>query len=245
MTKELINQAISDIAKYRTALTAIPSIYIQCPNFPPKHTLTGAEILIHVFCRHSLRTIYYASNFLNNLLNLSTYEIAVEHGKTVMVPIPDDIYFDFDAFIFSAKSIFSGTIVGKAKVLHKDVSPLFVTLASRAKKEFIDPLLNRIRNEVVHLYGSSIGSLAKLTNQGDRWTVEIATAFYTVNNREVELISLFFHVLGKTTTLVMDILGLFLLHIFKKFGTPDKDFGYVSGGVEVRLSDYNIPGMHF
>jgi hypothetical protein len=104
-----------------------------------------------------------------------------------------------------------------------------------------------VRNEVVHLnaYGSIIGSLTKLTNQGDKWGVQIVTAFYSVNKNEVELIELFFCLFRKTTTLVMEILGLFLLHIFKKFGKPEKNFGYVSGGAEIRLSDYKIPGMEF
>jgi len=192
--------------------------------------------------------MYYALNVTRRLLNLQTYllrDVAV--GQSVLVPIDDEVFFDFDAFVFSAKSIFSGTILEASKSLHDEVQPLFREMASRAKRELLDPMLDVIRNAVVHLnnVGSGFGSTAMLTNAGDSWKVEIRTAFHTTDGRDVELIALFLYLLGKTSGFVMEALGLLLLHVFLKFGKPTRNVGYVSGGVEVRLSDFRIPGMNF
>ena len=44
--------------------------------------------------------MYYASNFLDYLLNLRTYEIHnVELDDTVMFPIQDEVYFDLNVYV--------------------------------------------------------------------------------------------------------------------------------------------------
>jgi len=242
--KELIERALADLPKLKAAIKAIPSLSIQCPNYPSELALTEAEKLINVFCRNSLRTLYYAKNFLTNLLNLQCVQLKpAAIGETIGVPVQDDIFFDFDAFVFSAKSIFSQDILKKSQTLHKDAAVPFRRLALEAKRNFIDPILNNVRNEVVHLnvYGSSIGSFVRLTNLGDRWAVRILTTFYTADGKEIDLIDLFLRIFNPTRDLIMQILGAFLLHLFRTFGKPERNAGYVSDGAEIRIADFPIP----
>lgn len=247
ISKEQIEKALCDLLRLRVAINAIPSIRIQCPNHPREYTASEADQLILVFCRHSLRTLYYAKNVLDHLLNLEAIQDDADIGHVIVVPVRDEVFFDFDAFVFSAKSIFSQTMLKRADALHKDAAATFRQLAFQAKRNLIDPLLNNVRNEIVHLnvYGSSIGSVAMLTNLGDRWGVQIFTTFYTGDGKEVDLIELFLQIFNPTQQLIMQILSVFLVHLFKNYGKPEKDLRYVSDGGEIRLSDYPVPGVSF
>ncbi len=238
--------ALATLKKLRAGVEAIPSISIACPNYPAEHQVTQAESLINVFCRHSLRALYYSDNFLTHMKRLAAFPLRTPGmGETVGVPVQDEIFFDFDAFVFGVDSLFSGSILKRSRALDRHVVPVFRDMAERAKRDFVDPYLKVVRNEVVHLnaYGSNLGSFARLTNRGNNWGVHVLTTFRTADGAELDLIALFFRIYDQTTIFTWQILGIFLLHMFLSYGKPTRDVGYVSDGAEVRLSNFPIPDI--
>ena len=100
-------EQIKIIDKNKGLVEFLPSFINHCPNHPKQYSFTEIDILKVNFCRYTKRTMYYAELFTNSFNKINTdlkckYE---NRDKEFFTIIPDDIFFDFDAFIFSCKSI--------------------------------------------------------------------------------------------------------------------------------------------
>jgi len=242
-----IENISESIKKMKSAATFLMSAFTQCPKFPKEmYILTDADILIYIFSRYSLRMLYYAENYLQRIAKLQ-FDVRFPNIKepTIKTSIGDEIYFDFDSFVFSCKSICEGKIIERSKYLHPDVKPLFDKKAEELHRTFIEPILNKVRHEVVHLnyFGSSFGSMAEITRKEDGYDIKIQTTFYTLDGKNIDLNEMFNILFINMEKLFIDISGLLLLHLFKTFGVPEKNVKFDASGIPIDYSYFNMPGV--
>lgn len=236
------------IQEMKSAVFFLQNAFINCPKFPKDgYILSNAEILIFMFSRYTLRMLCYAEKFLSSINKVkSNFRFPDTKDNTIMTPVDDAIYFHFDAFIFSCKSICERNMIDRAQGLHPKVKPLFEKKAKELYDNFIKPILQDIRDEVVHLnyFGSSTGSIAEVTKTDTDIDMKFKTAFYLLHGKDIELIDTFNMIFQNMEKLFIDISGLLLLHLFYKFGLPEKNITVNATGIPVDYSYFKIPGIH-
>lgn len=119
--------AIEKINRNKALVLFARDFYIFSPSHFGTWEWGNVEKFAQNFSRYTFRTMYYAENFIKNLevvkLDLSErYDIMKNEFITL---ISDDLFFDFDAFVFSSKSIVEGNTVNVKKHLHKDLQQEF------------------------------------------------------------------------------------------------------------------------
>lgn len=246
MEKNIISDVTTEITKKINNTNAkLDFVQIHmtfCPNYPKDRTLNDVDNAISNICRYSKRTLYYAQNFNNNL-NLICNDLSnrvTKQDTTISTNIKDDIFFDFDAFIFSFKSITEETIGIKSKGLDNCSKKEFKKISKFYLEDFIKPYLIPVRNEVVHLnnYGTSFGSIACI-NQDNRLSIKCN---YKLNDKKIDLIELFIFFFNNILKIIDSLLGVYIHYNFTRWGIPTKDIFYNSNGCMVNHKSFNIPG---
>jgi hypothetical protein len=155
------------------------------------------------------------------------------NGQELMTMISDNIFFDFDAFLFSCKSIVEGKVMQRAKGLHDKVRKEFMTYSKNAFETFIKNYLTPLRDEVVHInnFGSAIGSMVHIKNG----QIMIRAFDYS---EEMELKRIFTTVLTYMNDIIKNVAQFIMLHECYLFGFPTKDIKFVTSFGEYKVSDY-------
>ena len=240
----------TDIGRCRALLSMAPHSYVFSPNVPTgSRTLDDADLLVMLFCRYAQRALYHANLFLYNYERITRpSESILAEGQEIGIPISDDLFFDFDAFVIACKSVMEGNIAKRAKALHPSVKPVFDQIAANTKANFIDPYLKDIRNEVAHLksLGTSTGSMAFLKRESNIIKIRLHSNFVTfLGKKPIELSDLFNTVLSGFISVCWNISGVFIAHYFLKYGAPSKNMRYGYNGSTISLSEIQIPGFAF
>lgn len=213
-----------------------------CPDHPYEYTHTKADVLISNICRYSKRTLYYASLFSQNLNNiLGNIGSVDDKNLPIMIPISDKIFYDFDSFVFSLKSITEGDLLKKSKSFDKQHCELIFKYARKVKDEFIVPYLKPVRNEIVHMkhYGTATGSMMQISDIND---ISIKCNYRNLENEQLDLISLFIFFFNQTIEIIETLIGIFISYNFKRWGIPTEDATFNSRGIKLKHSDFSIPG---
>jgi len=179
--------------------------------------------------------MYYADNFVKNL-NIVEIGLKERHdfsAEEILTIIPDNVFFDFDAFLFSCKSIVEGNIIKRAKGLHHNVRKEFMAYSKKVFETFIKTYLTRLRDEVVHInnFGSAIGSMAHIK----KGQIMIRAFDYS---EEMELKKIFMTVLIFISDIIKNVAKFIMLHECYLFGFPTKDLKFVTGFGEYKVSDF-------
>ena len=237
------------IGKCKALISMCANPYIFSRNVPTGDlSVDHADYLFLIFSRYSLRALYHAELFLHNYekitcLNLTELSKDQEFG----IQVPDHIYFDFDAFVISCKSVLEGNIIKRAQNLEKRLIPVFLQIAEKAKASLIDPWIKPIRDECTHLntFGTSIGSIALIKLQNDTLIIRLNSNYKTFRGKQAELTELFKIILNGLIDICWKVSGIFLAHAFIIYDAPQKNICYNHSGFSVSLSEIEIPGFQF
>ncbi len=231
-----MNDELLKIVRYNRGLAElINSFFTFCPNFPSDYTLTEVDIFKIVFSRYTKRTMYYAENYLQNLerIEVELKEKSHLNSKNFLMPISDAIFFDFDAFLFSSKSIVEKKMINRASGMHLKIKNEFLTYAKDTLNNFIEPYLKPFRNEVVHInnFGSSFGSLVHIKDN------KLFFKAFSLKN-EIDLHEIFITVLKNISEIIKNIAKFTMLHDCYTFGFPDKTKSFNTGYHNYSFSDF-------
>ena len=239
----------SAIGKCKALISMCANPYIFSRNVPIGDLpVDQVDYLFLIFSRYSLRALYHADLFLHNYEKIMCLNLTeLSEGQEVGVPVPDHIYFDFDAFVISYKSVLESNIVKRAQSLEQRLIPVFLQIAEKAKASLIDPWIKPIRDECTHLntFGTSIGSIAWIKLQNDSLIIRLNSNYKTFRGRQAELTELFKIILDGFLDICWKVSGIFLAHAFIKFGAPQKNICYNHSGFSVSLSEIEMPGFQF
>lgn len=207
----------------------------NCPNCPSTHTLTDIDIFKINFCRYTKRAMYYAENFVSNLIKVerdlrSRYDFERSDFATI---IPDDIFFDFDAFVFSCKSIMEGKIMERSKGFHPSVKDTFCKYARLTFDRFVTSYLTPLRDEVVHLnrFGSAAASMAWIRNS----KLHIRAFDYSDN---FELQRVFEKILVEMSSIINRVTVFIIRHECCLWGFPQQDAVLSTKYGDFKVSDF-------
>lgn len=238
-----INDLNNKIDLNKAKIEFLMSHGIHCPRHPKEYTMNDVDKLISNICRYSKRTLYYANKFIDSLYSVLTeLEISDKNKLPVMTTIKDDIFFEFDAFVFSLKSLTEENIVNNAKKLDKESLKAFKIFSSLHFNNFVKPFLIPIRNEVTHLnnFGTAIGSLISISKEQK---VSIRCNYKNIDGKDLDLIQIFNLFIEKTFDLIDNLLGIFIHHNFVRWGIPDNDIYYCNYNLKVNHKDFRIPNF--
>ena len=234
---KLINSTIAKIEFVQMS-------HVEYPNAPKEYTFNDVNNLIANTNRYSRRLLYFARNILNKLNDLIEKLDFNNENNQYIVPVRDDIFFEFDAFIFSCKSILEGSTIEKAKKFDPITKKYFDVLAKKSLETFIKPFLKPLRDEIVHLnnYGTAIGSLLFIEKKENSLVIKLKTNFYKNNKDDIDLIYLFFHIFDNIIEIINKLLGIFIHHYFISWGVPKRNIKYNNLNLEINFDDFDIPG---
>jgi len=234
----------SAIGKCKALISMSANPYIFSRNVPTGDLpVDQADYLFLIFSRYSLRALYHADLFLHNYEKITCLNrTELSEGQEVGVPAPDHIYFDFDAFMISCKSVMESNIVKRANSLEQKLIPVFIQIAEKAKASIIDPWIKPIRNECIHLntFGTSIGSMAWIKMQNDSLVIRLISNYKTFHGERAELTELFKIILNGFLDICWKVSGIFLAHAFIKYEAPQKNICYKHSGFSVSLSEIEM-----
>jgi hypothetical protein len=212
-----------------------------CPQKPTvKHQgkETEVEILVHNFSRYTKRSMYFAELFLylvKKEIDAIRKRLADSNKKgKVITHVSDEIYYNFDAFVMSAKSIVEGGIAKKARKLQPPVWDEFEKFSKPKFDGFIKNYLAPCRNEVVHLL-----------SQGSAWhssayVDEERNIFFRgfKLKKEDELLNMFETILNEMSEIIDKVCRLLMENTCLLYGYPEKDVTFRSSTNIVNLSAF-------
>ncbi len=258
MTEKDIDLISKEIVKSIVATQFVETVPIYCEKFQSNESFQSREtkLFIHNFMRYNRRTFYYARNLLNKLSQYFDAGYVSNLIKTLkrfgypydeedrFIPIDDEIFFDYDAFIFSSKSAFDKRLTKGVSLLYNRSYEIFRPLIDDYSKKFVKPILDRIRNEIVHLnlMGSSYSSHAQVSRDNGSVEFRIMSTFYSKDDSEVlDLLKLFMVIFENVKNYFWQVSAIILHHYFSIIGLPIRNVGIESNNCVVRLSDFEIP----
>jgi hypothetical protein len=189
---ERYEQLLADICSAEDLINFVPMLFIACTvdNIQnTEHPIEPFELLVQ---RYSLRMLYHAKNFVNKILKiLKDNESKIQHNNTIGFQIGPEVYFEFDAFLYSCKSIFEKNIKNNGlQYFTQNRKKAFSQIAQDAYQKFVSKTLSTLRNEAVHLnyFGTSVSQVILITDHEGEKTVKLHTTFKDVNGQELNLI---------------------------------------------------------
>lgn len=249
----------------KAKISALSHLFSFCPNFPKaEYRLTETDMTIHTFTRHLLRVYYHSTNFINFISKIHT-EILKQHrpasalnnqssnlsekensSESFGTMVSDDIFFEFDAFIYSSKSIFEGKMHKRLKNIFKTDASEYNELSERIFSSTIRPVLMFIRNEVVHLnrFGTSFGSMAHVEKTDNGWKISLPSN-YSMNGKQADLIELFLLIFDNINRFVGEIITMLSETIYAEFGMPEKEINFNCGNVSVKIPSFEYSIIPF
>lgn len=218
-------QLLADIYYTEDLINFVPMVLTACTvnhGQNGKRPMEPFELLAQ---RYSLRMLYHARNFITKaLIALKNNESKIQHNSTIGFQIGPEVYFEFDAFLYSCKSIFEENIKIKgSQYFSKERKKEFLQIAQDAYQKFVSKILTKLRNEAVHLnyFGTSISQMMLVTDhQGER-TIILHTTFKDANNEDLNLMQLFVTLLQLSNDVVQKIIRLVIKEVIDGFGVPN------------------------
>lgn len=250
-------QKLQERVNWSLVATAfVENVPTVCERFNSQEFQTErARLFIHNFTRYSKRAFFFAKKLIESIAVYFDDDYARKHVEAFRglgypvkenlnaVPVDDDIFFYFDALIFSSKSLFDKNIYKGFRSLHHKSHEIAEPLLDMYKRDFDIKILNTIRNEVVHLdfVGSSFTSHAVVECDESPVRIKIESMFKKKDTGEVlDLLDLFRIILQCTSDFFLASASVIIHHYFMLLGPPIKNLGLHSGGIIVRLSDFDI-----
>ena len=237
-----IMETIQLINKLKGLADFTSSFHLNCPDYPGEKVMSDIDILKTNFSRYTKRTMYYAENFINKLIEIKTQLESREDLKgqsEIMIVIQDDIFFDFDAFVFSCKSLVEGKIVERSKKFHPKVKDQFLKFAKKTFGSFIKGYLTPLRDEVVHInnFGSASGSMVRIKDN------KISIKAFDFSE-ELELQKVFDKILNEMSNIITEIATTIMYHECYLYGFPTKEITFDFHGFKYKASEYvTIPNF--
>lgn len=222
---ERYEHLLGDIYRTEDLINFVPMLFIACTVDKNQNTDRLIEPFELLFQRYSLRMLYHAKNFINKVLTiLKDNESKIQHNNSIGFQIGPEVYFEFDAFLYSCKSIFEKNIKDKgSQYFSKDRKNAFSQIAQEAYQKFVPKTLSSLRNEAVHLnyFGTSISQMILITDREGEKTVKLHSTFINDNGQELNLMDLFINLLQLSNDVVQKIITLVIEEIISKFGAPN------------------------
>lgn len=240
---ERYKQILIDIYSTEDLINFIPMLFIACTVDNTQVTdrsIDNFELLVQ---RYSLRMLYHAKNFITKVLQfVKDSENKVPQNNTIGFQIGPEVYFEFDAFLYSCKSIFEENIKNKGVLyFSKDRKSGFMQLARTAYQRFVSNFLSILRNEAVHLnyLGTSISQMILVTDRDGEKEIKLHTTFKTSNGQELNLMEIFVTLFQLSNDVIKKIIMLVIKETIDKLGMPkDLDNEYHIGHSVFRIRDF-------
>lgn len=255
-----LNQLISPLHKTKAALVFVQDFRINCPDYPRAgYKWDIADHFVGNFSHHALRALYYSELFA---VHLSRYlkeqevrdrivmarvftSVDSDTDEGIKIKIDNDVFFDFDAFVFAAKTLSDKNVRASIDELSQRARSALLDYYCTFVRTYVKPVLNRFRNEIVHVgdHGSSTFPTALVQKNGDVWAIFLPSAFQAGEGSVWEITALFDKIFRHTIEQIWKTSGCFLLHYIEKLGLPDRVPGFETAHAKVEISDFDIPGF--
>jgi hypothetical protein len=215
---------------------------VMCPNYPKERACDGFDRFVLVFSRSLKRYCYFLKMLLNKI-DTETSKFTdkdLNNGQDFMSVISDDIFFIFDAYLFSCKGIFEKNIYRSNNNISDDLAKKLAEIGQEHKSQSLFKMLRIMRNEVAHLnaYGSGIGSSIHIKSVANESNFSIPTEFTDENNERLCLISISTNIWQLVHSIISDIFNIIFTETIRRYGIPRNDSEYHCGELSVRLSDF-------
>ncbi|MFC1770039.1 hypothetical protein ACFLZI_03185 [Nitrospirota bacterium] len=225
-------------------INLMPMVFSSC--IEGKHrsgTTFDVDNFEMIIQRYSLRMLYHANNFITGLLDIAESNIdKVPVNDKLGFQIGPNIYFEFDAFLYSCKSIFEENILNKGKQYFRDDRKArFIEIAKASHDGFIKNMLLDFRNEAVHLeyWGTSISQVILIGNRDGKIDLHLHSTFKNASGDEFNLIDVFMRLCSESCRVLRDIFTLVIKEMISKHGTPNKiDIKLHSGSSIFKIKDF-------
>lgn len=236
-------QILTNIGKTEDLINFLPMLSTACTVSNAQVTdrsIDDFELLIQ---RYSLRMLYHAKNFITKVLQfIKDKENKVPRNDTIGFQIGPEVYFEFDAFLYSCKSILEGNMKDKGKLyFSKNRKSRFTQFALTAYQEFVSDFLTPLRNEAVHLnyLGTSISQMIFITDCDGEKKIKLHSTFKTSSGQELNLIEIFTSLFQLSNDVLNKIILLVIEETIDKLGMPkDLDTKYHVGHSVFKIRDF-------
>ncbi len=207
---EKYERVLDDIYHLEDLINFIPMLSIACTVDNEQNTdrsIANFELLVQ---RYSLRMLYHAKNFIIKVLQfVKENENNVTKNNTTGLQIGLEVYFEFDAFLYSCKSIFEQNIQKQGLLYFSDDrKSTFEKISQSAYERFISNFLRPLRNEAVHLnyLGTSISQIIFITDGEGKKEIRLHTTFKDKNGQELNLMEIFIALFQLSNDVVKNII---------------------------------------
>lgn len=193
------------------------SIPAFCQNSPKQIKFDDVFQFTHIFARYTNRLCYFANNYLFEIEKLISSDLHIpEAGKELLLCYGDPIYFEFDAFVTFSKSIVENNIVKRANKLNHKVVEIFNKSAQIHFDNFINPFLNELRDEIVHIneFGSTLQSQISLKNNNNLIEIKMLSIF----GAYYDLIEVFGVIFEQMEIIFRDVSSSIISHYIEEWG---------------------------
>ena len=143
--EEEINQSIALCITAKSIETFCPFIAAEQPKIDPKTNLSSYHLKYssinhekYLLSRYAIRSFYHALNFIkqykaaqNNVLSFKSNSSELNESMVFGTTVSDIIIFEFDAFLYSCKSILKIDLAKAiSKKIHSSLSPFVIVGSS-------------------------------------------------------------------------------------------------------------------
>jgi hypothetical protein len=213
----------AEIERAEDFVNFLPMAYLACWVDNPGPSERAVPPFEFVFPRYSLRMLYHARNFIDKVVMiLENTTSRVPTNEAFGFPIGPEAYFEFDAFLYSAKSLFEENILNKGKdYFTGERKSAFVRYAKSAYEGFVRDFLVPFRDEAVHLnfLGTSTSQMALISNEAGSIKIKLHTTF-KIDGAEQNLIDLHITLLGLCIQVVRNVVRLMIHEYASVYGKP-------------------------
>lgn len=238
---EKYENLLKEICYTKDLINFLPMLFVACIEDKNKNTTYPVDNFQILIPRYSLRMLYHAKNFIKNLLEFAKkHDEKISENGTIGFPIDLDIYFEFDAFLYSSKSLFEKNMLTNGKIYFSNEQKIkFIEIAKEAHKNFIYNFLKPFRDEAVHLnyLGTSISQVALVECDHGRKNIILHSTF-RINGRELNLLEVFETLFSLNNEVLKKIILLVIKEYITRYGMPKKlDVEYHVGQTKFKISD--------
>ena len=221
---ERIKLVNNDLTRADELIKAVPAVYIACiqaNSGAADRPIDWAEMMMP---RFSLRFLYHARNFISILEEFTeTHVVGQDFSGPVSLKIGNEIYFEFDAFLYSAKSYFEKNTVSRGyQFFTGNRLTSFESIVSSAHDGFLTNFVKPFRDEAVHLngVGTSVSQMLSVAQKDDGIELALDSTF-VARGQKVNLVEAFLHLAYYAAETASRIAYLLMGQVATLAGPPD------------------------
>ncbi len=239
---ERYEELLKKIYNTEDLINFLPMLFVACIEDKDSNTTYNVDNFEILIRRYSLRMLYHAKNFIKILLEfVKMYSDKIPENGTIGIPIDLDIYFEFDAFLYSSKSVFEKNILTKGRsYFSKEQKTIFLKIAKVAHQNFISNFSTKFRDEAVHLnyLGTSISQVAFMEGLQGRKNITLHSTF-PKNGQELNLLEVFETLFSLSNEVLRQIVLLVIKEYIARYGMPKRlDVEYHVGHSIFKAGDF-------